>query len=105
MSSDASFFACCSGVNSWSELYIVAFFPTPRGSQLTPSFSQKSAVTIFPLYTPMLPVSVPGCATILSASIATKYPPLAAYVPIVTMTGLPFSRARCTSRRTVSLAT
>ena len=59
-------------MNTVELLNMVAFLPTPSGSQLTPSFSQRPPVTIFPPYTPMLPVSVPGWATILSAAIATK---------------------------------
>src|SRR6266851_6458323 len=48
---------------------------------------------------------VPGSATILSAAIATKYPPEPAKFPIETITGLPAWRARTTSRQMVSEAT
>ncbi len=48
---------------------------------------------------------VPGSATILSAAIATKYPPDPARFPIETITGLPAWRARTTSRQIVSEAT
>ncbi len=48
---------------------------------------------------------VPGWATILSACIATKYPPDAATLPMVTMSGLPACFARTVSRQIVSDAT
>lgn len=46
----------------------------------------------------MLPVMVPGCATILLAAAEMKKPPLAATLPMLTTTGLPAARSRPTSR-------
>src|SRR5882672_8461563 len=84
---------------------MVALLPWWTSSQEIPTLSHRPEVSIFPPSTPMEAVMVPGCATILSAAMATKYPPDPARSPIETITGLPALRALTTSRQIVSEAT
>jgi hypothetical protein len=84
---------------------MVEFLLVCTSSQFRPTFPHISLVYIFPASTPMEPVIVPGWATILSAFMATKYPPEAATSPMLTMIGFFRSRARATSRQMVSDAT
>mmetsp|Transcript_25996 Transcript_25996/g.46226 ORF Transcript_25996/g.46226 Transcript_25996/m.46226 type:complete len:221 (+) Transcript_25996:281-943(+) len=65
---------------------------------LMPRSSKKPAALSLSMITPMLPVSVPGCATILSAAQEMKYPPLAHTLPMLTTTTFPASRSFITSR-------
>ena len=71
-SSHASNRARSEGVNSRVVSHSSACSPECTSPKESPSFSKSPVSTNLPANTPIEPVIVPGCATILSAPIATK---------------------------------
>ncbi len=76
--------------------------PAAVRSVVMPRSASPLLTTNLPEKTPIEPVSVPGSATILSASADIQYPPEAATDPIDTTIFLPAASARTTIRRTDS---